>query len=112
MTNTINYEHGWRFWLDDCCYRIARGVRALGDAGDVSQELWDEKIKPAVPDMEKHHGVLIRYDGDEDGGSIQVAKHQWVFDLADASKAMGDYHDMVIGLLLGYDSDSIAEFVK
>jgi len=111
MNEISTYENSWQFWLDDCCYLISRGVRSLGYAGEVSRKHWVEYMQPCIVDIERIHNVVIRYNGDNDGGTVEVAKHRWIFDLADATSSMGDFAPMIEGLLLGYDVDSINSFI-
>jgi len=104
---TVCYEDVWAFWLDDSCYQIARGVRYLAEPSEVSQDFWKAIIEPEIPRLEKYHGVKIRCLG----GVVQVAKHQWVFDLYDSTDLRGWKFDAVSGVLLGYSSDAIEQFL-
>lgn len=109
---TRSYEEMWRFWLDDACYRVARGVRYLDIPSEVSGKTWAEEIHPRIYDIEKEHGVAIRAVGDEEGVEIQVARYRWVFDLLDLAGRKGGWlEDAMIGVLLGYDADKIEAFL-
>lgn len=108
----LNYEKMWHFWLDDACYQIARGVRYLAIAGDCSHEMWDQEIRPAIAKLESHHGVLICGRGDNEGVAVLVAKHEWCFDLWDYTENHPKITHAVRGVLFGYDSKSINEFLE
>jgi len=108
-----SHESMWQFWLDDACYRVARGARYLDIPSEVSREFWKAIIEPKINEIQNTHGVLIRAVGDTEGVEIQVAKYGWVFKLMDYGKYNGgELEDLITGLLLGYDASEIDGFVS
>jgi len=107
----MTYQDSWAFWLDDACYRIARGVRYLDIPSEVSADFWREHMEAEAAKMARHHGVLIRAVGDDEAVEIQVTKHQWVFELLDRARQYGGEEHAVIGVLLGYSGDAIEQYL-
>ena len=106
------YQDWWPFWLDDACYRIVRGVSYLALPSEVDADFWCEHMQIEAAKMTMHHGVLVRAVGDDVAVEIQLAKHQWVFDLLDRARQYGGEEEhMVIGVLLGYSGDAIEQYL-
>jgi len=111
MSIKASYEDLRSFWLDDACYRVTRGARLLDCPSEVSEE-FAGRIKDAIPELEREHGVSIRCVGDEDGYEVQVAQYDWVFELLDLATAKGGaVEHAMYGVLLGYDGKAVDKYL-
>ena len=111
MKVKASYEDLWPFWLDDACYRVARGARLLDCPSEVSAATW-EQIKDRIPALEAEHGVVIRGDGGVDGFEVCVARYGWVFDLLGLADGDRRLEHALYGVLLGYDGSAIDAFLR
>lgn len=115
----VNYEDVWAFWLDDCCYRVARGKSLVEVPSDVSEATW-EKIEEDRERLEVRHGVCIArgpwYAGDSGLVAVcevRVARYPWAMDLLRIASDMtgeflpGELPDALMGMLLGYSPEAI-----
>lgn len=102
---TKTYQDFWPFWLDEACYQVARGVRALAVAGEADAAGCAE-IRADKTRLERLHNVTIRLTDD---GEVLVARYPWVLEILDAM-SQTELADEVMGLLLGYSPQAIETF--
>lgn len=110
----MSYEDEWVWWLDDACYRVARGVSLLATPSEVSRDGWDA-IEKARADLEQTHGVCIfrgpfLTDDLGEAAEVNVARYPWVRDLYETT-TIGEAGHALLGLLYGYSAEAIETFL-
>lgn len=113
----MSYEDEWTWWLEEACYRTARGVSLLTNPSEVSRNGWHQ-ICCERSQIESHHGVHIfrgefLKDDLGEAAEVYVAKYPWVALVVREIPTMSEISGhALMGLLLGYSGEAVGEFLK